>query len=74
MGPNVALYETSDGVVHWSYPMAGALMVCGLVVMGGYKPFPKKAPTCIRCIALVQTGKQGDRMPWVPPDPEGRQG
>jgi len=64
--PDVKLYGTNDGVVHWGYPIAGLLLVCGarLKAEDGDVPWPSPPPTCLRCIAIVQEGKQGDAGPW----------
>lgn len=74
-GPEVKRQATEDGVVHWIYPMAGQLTVCGILgspMRSG--PWTNAPPTCVRCIALVQADKQGDAMPWVAPDPKRRLG
>lgn len=69
------LFETADGIVHWVYPMAGQLTVCGQLGEPQYTgPWALAAPTCIRCVALVQLERHGDVIPWVPPDSQKRQG
>jgi hypothetical protein len=65
-GPQIKLFATEDGIVHWTYPMAGQLTVCGLLGEPGRDgPWAPTAPTCFRCIALVQAQQQGDGMPWI---------
>lgn len=68
-GTPVKLHATNDGVVHWAYPMAGQLTVCGTLGSPMREEPWDAAPTCFRCIALVQAGKHGDSLPWTPQDP-----
>jgi hypothetical protein len=63
--PKIKLFATEDGIVHWTYPMAGQLTVCGRLGEPQQDgPWLNTAPTCFRCIAIVQAGLQGDPMPW----------
>lgn len=63
MAPRIKLYATANGVVHWSYPMAGLLTVCGrLGAEDGDRPFPgaDEVPTCVTCVVTVSKDLQGE--------------
>jgi hypothetical protein len=68
-GPMVKLRATEDGVVHWTYLMAGRLTVCGILGERMRDEPRIDAPTCFCYIALVQADKQGDSLLWLPQDP-----
>jgi hypothetical protein len=65
-GPQIKLFATEDGVIHWTYPMAGQLTVCGRLGEAGKDgPWLNNVPTCVRCIAIVQANQEGDGVPWM---------
>ena len=59
----IKLFVAEDGVIHWAYPMLGKLTVCGLLATDGRDAF-NSAPTCLRCVAMVQVGLEGDLTAW----------
>lgn len=61
--PKHKRFVTEDGMVHWAYPMLGKLTVCGLFATEGRNAV-NSAPTCLRCVAMVQAGLEGDLTAW----------
>ncbi len=61
--PKLMLFRCSDDMVHWAYPLFGKLTVCGVLDTLGHDRV-EEAPTCVRCIAMVQAKLEGDLTAW----------